>query len=479
MTSSVDGLVSGLSTSSLISQLMSVEAQPQTALKTKVSTAQTAVTSYQSVNTAVAALKSAGDTLGQLSTWRAIKATSSSSSVTATTSTNLNAATGTLTFNVKSLATKQFSTMQVDTTLVAKDADGKVDDPVDITTDDTITVTKGAFDSDGNPTGTTTDVPIDISKDKSAAGIAKAINAANIGISAYVMKTADSQGVLQITSSATGAANGFKITGLDGKGLSGASPDTTWAQDATLQVSGGGTSTYTVNSSTNTFNSLMAGVSLTVSKVEDNVSVDVSNDTNSIATKFQAMVDAANAALTEIRKQTAYDPSTKTGSPLTGDFSVREMSQKILGFVSRGLSYDDPAWVRPVPDSVPPSTPTKVKFGSLSQIGIQLDSTGQISFDQSKFMDAYTKDPGAIQAAGIQFGDQVEAMGNSMSTGLSSIITSRNNQISSLNDQISNWDVRLAARREALQKQYSDLEVSLGKLKDQSSWLSGQLAGLS
>jgi flagellar hook-associated protein 2 len=479
VTSSVDGLVSGLSTSSLISQLMSVEAQPQTALKTKVSTAQTAVKSYQSVNSAVAALKSAGDSLSQLSTWRAIKATSSSASVTATTSTNINAATGTLTFDVKSLATKQFSTMPVDTTLVAKGADGKVDDPIDITTDDTITVRKGVFDNAGNPTGTTTDVNVDISKDKSAAGIAKAINAANIGVTAYVMKTGDSQGVLQITGSATGTANGFTITGLDNKGLGGTSPETTWAQDATLEVSGGGTSTYTVSNSTNTFNSLMAGVSLTVSKVEDDVSVDVSNDTGSIAGKFQAMVDAANSALTEIRKQTAYDASTKTGSPLTGDFSVREMTQQILGFVSKGLSYDDPAWVRPVPDTVPPSAPDKVKFGSLSQIGMQLDSTGQITFDQSKFMAAYAKDPGSIQAAGMQFGDQVEAMGDSMSTNLSSIITGRNNQISNLNDQISDWDVRLAAKREALQKQYSDLEVSLGKLKDQSSWLSGQLAGLS
>src|SRR5262249_42068763 len=136
VTSSVDGLVSGLSTSSMISQLMQIEAQPQTRLKTKVSTAQTAVKSYQSVNSKVAALKSAGDTLGQLSTWRSIKATSSSSSVTASTSTNLNAATGSLTFNVTSLATKQFTTLPVDTTLVAKDADGKVDDPADITTAD-------------------------------------------------------------------------------------------------------------------------------------------------------------------------------------------------------------------------------------------------------------------------------------------------------------------------------------------------------
>ncbi|MFD0519766.1 flagellar cap protein FliD N-terminal domain-containing protein [Paractinoplanes durhamensis] len=129
MTSSVDGLVSGLSTSSMITQLMSVEAQPQNRLKAKVTTAQTAVASYQSVNTKAAALKNAGDALSQLSTWRSIKATSSSTSVTASTSSNLNSSTGSLTFNVTALASKQSTTMKVSTTLVDSDNDGKTDNP--------------------------------------------------------------------------------------------------------------------------------------------------------------------------------------------------------------------------------------------------------------------------------------------------------------------------------------------------------------
>jgi flagellar hook-associated protein 2 len=49
---------------------MTVEAAPQDRLKTKVSTAQTAVTSYQSVNSKISTFKSAGDALSQLSSWR-------------------------------------------------------------------------------------------------------------------------------------------------------------------------------------------------------------------------------------------------------------------------------------------------------------------------------------------------------------------------------------------------------------------------
>jgi flagellar hook-associated protein 2 len=59
------------------------------------------------------------------------------------------------------------------------------------------------------------------------------------------------------------------------------------------------------------------------------------------------------------------------------------------------------------------------------------------------------------------------------------LIKRRNESIAALNDQVEAWDARLATRRSALQRQYSALEVALGKLKDQQSWLSGQLAGLS
>jgi flagellar hook-associated protein 2 len=471
VTSSVDGLVSGLSTSSLISQLMTVEAAPQTRLKTKVSNAQTAATSYQSVNSKVAAFKSAGDAISQLSTWRSIKATSSSSTVSASTSTNLNATTGSLTFDVTSLASKQTTTMKV-TTLYDGAGDGTADEAYPITSASTISVAKGSYADDGTFTQVGDPVDVDISADKSAAGIAKAINAANLGMTAYVMKTGDTEGVLQINGTKTGASNGFVISGLDNTGVDGESPATTIPKSAEIQVNGGGDSTYTVNSDTNTFTGLMAGVTITVSKEETGVTVDVSNDLNAIAGKFQALVDAANATLSEIGAQTAYDASTKKGSPLTGDFAVRDMSQKILSAISQGLSWEDPAST--TDDPLP-----KIKFGSLKQLGIELDSTGQLSFDSAKFQTAYNENPAKIQEAGMKFGDQIEAMGTSMSTNLTSVITGRNNEIDSLNDQISNWDVRLSAKREALQKQYSDLEVALGKLKDQSSWLSGQLSGLS
>ena len=477
MTSAVDGLVSGLSTSSLISQLMTVEAAPQTRLKNKVTTAQTAVASYQSVNAKVAALKTAADSVSQLSSWRSLKATSSSPTVTATASANLKSASGSMTFDVTSLASKQATSMRV-TTFADDNHDGTVDTTAHpITSATSITVQPGSYAADGTFAAVGDPKTIDISADQSASGIATAINAAGMGVTAYVLNTSPTEGVLQINSSKTGASNGFQISGLEGAGIDGSDPATTNPTSAVLSMTGGGGTAYTVTSDTNTFGNLMAGVSITVSKEETGVTVDASTDVSGIASKFQAMVDAANASLTEISNQTAYDQGSNTGSPLTGDFAVRNMSQSILSAVSQGLS-----WANPDYDSTQPESPTnskKINFGTLKQFGIQLDSTGQLSFDATAFTAAYNNNPAGIQKAGMVLGDQFEAMAGTMTTNLTSVITGRNNEIDGLNSQISDWDVRLSTKREALQKQYADLEVSLGKLKDQSSWLSGQLAGLS
>jgi flagellar hook-associated protein 2 len=428
---------------------MSVEAAPQTALKTKVKTAQTAVASYQSVNSKLSALESAGYSLGQLSSWRAVKATSSSSAVTATATTSVTSGGGSLTVDVKALAKAQQMTLKV-TTHVDGDADGKPDTanaPIIPNSQDKISITIGS----GNPV----DIAI---TDRSAEGIAAAINKAGLGVKAYVATISGTEGVLQLTGAKAGAANAFTVTGLETAGSTGGGPITTTpASDALIQVGDPDNGGYSVTSTTNTFTNLMSGVTLTATKVEDAVTITSEPDVTGLADKFQALVDAANATLTEITKQTAYDASTKKGSPLTGDFMVRQLSSTILSKVSAGLT----------------------DFGSLSGLGIQLTRDGQLSFDKDKFTSQYAADPTKIQKAGIAFAQAVDTMASKQQTSVTSVITGRNNEIDAITNQIDNWDVRLTARRAALQRQYANLETSLGKLKDQGNWLSGQLAGLS
>ncbi|WP_203743298.1 flagellar filament capping protein FliD [Actinoplanes cyaneus] len=462
MSSSVDGLVSGMSTSSIITQLMKVEAAPQDRLKTKVKTAQTTVASYQSVNSKLAALKTAGSTLGDLATWRSIKATSSSTSVTATATSSLTSAAGSTTFDVISTAAAQVTTTEYPA------------GSTDITDGSgTLTVTVGS----GNP------VTVNVT-DKTPAGIAAAINSTSgVGVRAGVVTTASGDSILQLTSSKPGVANTFTVDGL-----SGTSNVVTAATDAKIRVgslvdpsdpsSGLTPGSYEVTNSSNTFTNLLSGVSITVTKPETGVTINAQSDVAGIADKMQALVDAANSVLTEVKAQTAYDANAKKGSPLTGDFMVRNISQTILGSVSSGLAYDNPDYVKPTNPNDPVETadnPLKIAFGSMAKLGIQLDSTGKLTFDSAKFTAAYNEDPAAIKKAGVGLGDNFEAMAKKQSDTVTAVVTGRSNEIDNLNNQISNWDTRLSARKLALQKQYTDLETALGKLKNQSSWLSGQL----
>jgi len=51
-------------------------------------------------------------------------------------------------------------------------------------------------------------------------------------------------------------------------------------------------------------------------------------------------------------------------------------------------------------------------------------------------------------------------------------------RITDLRKSIDAFEVRLAAREARLRLYYSNLEVALGNLQQQSSWLSGQIAGM-
>ena len=71
-----------------------------------------------------------------------------------------------------------------------------------------------------------------------------------------------------------------------------------------------------------------------------------------------------------------------------------------------------------------------------------------------------------------------KASSNSSDGTVTLALQRRQAQIKGYKDDIDAWDVRLDAKREALKKQFSAMETALGKLKNQSSWLAGQIASL-
>ena len=434
----VDGLVSGINTTQIISQLMQIEAQPQNMLKSKVSAESTVLSAYQAVNSKFAALQTAAEAFTAPNsltptnpTWQATKATSSASSVTATAGTGANP--GSYTFNVTALAQSQVTTADV-----TSSGGGAV------TTGSGLDLTIG---------GKTTHITVGTD---TAQGVADAINGAKTGVSASVVTTTTGQTILQFTGTSTGAANAFTIAGLQA-----GTNNISTAQDAQVTVGNPASGGYTVGSSTNTLTNVIPNVTLNVSQVANGVTVNVTSNADSIADKMQAMIDATNNGLAQITTATGYDAGSKKGSPLTGDFTVRELQSTVLSAVGNGLSG----------------------YGSYKQFGVQLDNNGKLTFDRTAFLNAYATNPSGVQnAVSTGLAKSLDGIAKGATDPVSGTLTAAiqggNDQVKSLNSEIADWNNRLQLRQQTLQRQFTNLETALGKMKNQSNWLAGQIAGL-
>jgi flagellar hook-associated protein 2 len=425
-TFNISGLVSGIDTSSVIDQLMTVAAAPQTALQNNVASDQAEVSALQTINTKMAAVKSAADTLAQASTWAATTATASDSSIVASGSATALAGTST-TFSVTQIARAQVSTASFTDANNAADAASGIQISVN-----------GAQA-----------VQVDLSGN-SINDVASAINSGGLGLRASVVNTTNGT-ILQLSSTSTGAASAFTVTGLTGANLNTIST----AQDAQITV-GTTAGSYTVASSTNTFTDAIPGVTFTVSKPVTDATISVATDSKSISDAVSSLVSAANDALSTISSATAQ------GAVLSGNVQVNSLTQVLLGVVSAGASGSR----------------------SYSAAGIGLTSSGQLTFDADAFAAAYASDPSGVQSmlqTTLATGFSAAGAGASDPTtgSVTALINGDNDEITSLNKQIADWQTRLDQQKTDLQSKYAAMEAALSKLKSQSSYLTSVFNAMS
>lgn len=412
----ISGLVSGIDTTSLIDQLMTVAAQPQTALQTQATNDQSQLTAYQAVNAKLAAVQTAAQTLASSDTWNATTATSSNPSVVATGSTSAQPGSAT-TFSVSKLATAQITTVATGGADIADPASGI--DVVDSGgTTHHLTLTSGT-----------------------ASGVAAAVNAAGLGVRAALINS-DSGQILQLTSTTTGSAAAFTIYGL-----SQPTQNLATAQDAQISVGDPAAGGYTVSSATNTFANAIPGVTFTVSALASNVSVAVTSNESSISASAQALVTAVNAALAEINQDTGQ------GGVLSGDGTLEALQQRLLSVVAAGTGAGT----------------------SFATYGIGLTSTGALTFDPDAFAAGFSADPDAAKTAVSAFATSMTGVATGAtdpSTGsITQLINAENSSIKGLNDQIATWTTRLADQKTSLQAKYAAMEAALSKMKSESSYL--------
>jgi flagellar hook-associated protein 2 len=446
------GLISGMDTAALISQLIRVEANPQTLLKIKLGDTKADATAYRAVNTKFDALRTAAEAMTKVTTWAAAKASSSSPSVVATA--GAAALPGSFTFTVDQLATAHSVSSAALTGT----------DPSSTSFGSSLTVTP----ADGSAATT-----LPVGGTGSLADAVSVINTSGLGLTAAAVKVADGQYRLQVTATSTGEAKNFSLSSDTGVVFS----DSTVGKNAVLTV--GTDSTYTVTSGSNTFSGLLPDTTITVSEKSTNaVTVTVASDPEAIAVAVEKLVAAANDVLTSIKGYT--DTSSASAAVLKGDSTLRRLSSQVLEAVS-----------------------TAIGTASAAQAGIQLNREGGISFDKATFLTAVKSDPALAQrlVSGAAATDPngiagdgddtpavegvaqrlfaLAAQATDTTTGtLTLIAQGRDALATDLTVRIEDWDLRLAARRTTLERQFTAMETALGTLQSQSSWLSAQLSSL-
>ncbi|OIH86764.1 hypothetical protein BLJ79_02035 [Arthrobacter sp. UCD-GKA] len=424
----LDGLASGLDTTSLIKSLMQVEAIPQNILKNKVSATKTMVAALQALNTKVADLATLTAKLAKPESLQLFNTSGSSEGLKVTTSAG--ATSGTLDLMVDKLAQSQ---LQVSAPVTEWDAS-------------TFTITAGG-----------TDTAI-VATSNSLDDIISAVNASDSGVKAVKVSAGNGEYRVQFSATETGVANKFMISGT-GVPLTAVRD----AQDAEITLWAGSTAPQTITSSTNTFASLLPGVDVTVSKVStEPVTVSIERDNEATSKVASDLVNSLNDLFKFIAANSAVTSGTggaTSGMIFTGDSTARDVKQRIMD-----------AAIMPIDSKSP------------SEIGISITKDGKLEFDAEKFSKALAEDPARVESVLTTISSRVSTVASNMSDKYDGAITSRikgqESVVSRLDTQVEDWDRRLSSREATLKRIYSSLEVQLSNLNSQQSYLASQLASL-
>lgn len=435
MANAIDG-VGTINVSTLVSSLMSVEGGQQTLLTNQRTTEQTRLTALQSLNTQVAAIRTAaesiiGSALAPRS-WVNRSATSSSSTVAASVASTA-PSDGSLTFDV--ISTAATHRVMLGSAVSASDTVGG----------GSLVITR----ADGTSTS------LDLSGASTLTDVVNAINASSsAGVRASAIQVAPGSYRLSLAAAESGAAGAFTVTGLET--TLGAATTTTQGTDAVLRI--GAAETDTVRSSTNTFADLLPGLSVTVSKPEQGVTVSVGRDVTAMVGQVQTLVNAMNKALGTVDAQSTWDATTKKGGPLLGEASASRVADALTGSLLADVR-------------------------ALSPLGLGIDRNGSLTFDATKLTAALRSTPDATAAAITSFATRagVTAKDATQTVGgwLTGAVKNRQARITTLSTRITDWDTRLAARKTELTRIYSKLNTELTTMNDQKSWLTSQIASLS
>jgi flagellar hook-associated protein 2 len=436
--------------SSIMKLVMQQESQPLTTLQTQKKTLDTQNTTFGTLATKLGSVQSAADTLQDADSLAVLKATSSDTSVGVATTSGTVA--GTYNVVVSRLARAQV--------LASTSTYSSVDDVV--ATGGALTITA----TGGSP------VTVTLSGSTTLAQLADAINdTTDSPVTASVVQSSPGSYQLVLTGTETGDANAFTLTSTltGGSGLTFTDTDTDGtygdsdadntqtALNALLTVNG-----LSVESTTNTADSVIPGVTLTLNDADaaKTVVVKVSKDVDGAKSLVKSFVDSYNSVLSFFTDQTTAATAGKAS--IARDPLVRGFRDAMRAALQD--SYTD-----------------ETTFGRLAAVGIGFDATGKLTLDDDAFETALDGSPADLQTLfagssgdGGAFGainDLIDSY-----TGSGGLIADARTRLTSsartMSDRIDVMQARLDIRRATLQREYAAADAAMTQLNGQGSALS-------
>ena len=376
------GVGSNLDINTIVTKLMEVEQQPVTALDNKEASFKAKLSAYGILRGALSSFQSSVTSLSTAASRVTFAATATDPAIFSATA-NAESSTGTYDLNVTKLAQAQSLVAAGQTsasTAIGSGAATTLTFRFGTITGGTVTngvYTGATFTAD--PAASAGTVTIDATNN-TLQGIKDAVNAANIGVKASIVKdgsTSPFRLVFQSTSS--GAAHSMQI-GVSGdaaiNNLLGHNPastqnlmETAAAQDAELMMNG-----VPIKSATNTVTEAIQGVTIKLLKAGA-TSLTVARDTSGIRKGIESFVKAYNELDGGIRALTKYDAQTKQGGALLGDGAARTIQNEIRRLLGSAAG-----------------TGSRNTVDTLSDIGIQFQRDGSLVLDAGKLDKALTAD---------------------------------------------------------------------------------------
>ncbi len=404
------GLGSTFPISQVLTGLMEVESIPLTQLQDQAAGVQTEISAYGMLNSALSTFQSSVEALTLPTDYEVYSASSSSTSVV-TAAAVAGSQTGTYNIDVTQLAQPQ--------TLVAAAQASESSDLATGTGTATVTFSFGTTTGTGsNTTFTPNDaqasgsITINSSND-TLSGIANAINAAGVGVSAQIVTTGNAADpyTLELTGSSTGADESFQIsvsgdsnissllTYPPASGASGGLTQTSAAQNAELTVNG-----LAVTSSTNT-NTALPGIVLELNQTGTST-VTVSQNISAIETNINNFVSAYNTLQSTIASLTAYNSTGGANGPLIGDPTTEQIQTQLQQIVASSISG------------------TGGGLSSLGTVGVTLGSDGTLSVNDTTLVQQ-------LQSNGAEFAGLFGTAGFATNSSVSYITGSSSTQAGS------------------------------------------------